>query len=82
MATAQVYSAMEPSELEALRADKLYRLERFQKEIRKLRKKYKSGYYDRQIICEYILSYQSQIAGLIASVDGINKILDQKLVTA
>lgn len=82
MATAQVYSAMERSELEALRADKLSRLERIQKEIRKLRKKYKSGSYDRQVICEYILGYQAQITGLIASVDGINKILDQKLVTA
>lgn len=82
MATAQVYSAMERSELERVRAEKQTRLSEAQREVRKLKKKFKSGHYDRQIICEHIISWQRQIAGLIASIDGITKALDQKLATA
>lgn len=82
MSASQVYSAMGRSELEALRADKLSRLERIQKEIRKLKKKYKSGSYDRQVICEYILGYQAQTTALIATIDGINQVLNQELATA
>ena len=82
MSASQVYSTMERSELEALRADRISRLERIQKEIRKLKKKYRSGFYDRQVICEYILGYQAQTTALIATIDGINQVLKQELATA
>lgn len=82
MGTTQNYSAMERSELEALRAQKLESMRSIQKEIRKLKKKFKSGSYDRQVICEYIIGFQNQMTGLIATLDGINRVLDQKLATA
>lgn len=79
MGTQQSYSSMDRSELEAARTEKLNRLEAAQHEIRKLKKKFKSGHYDRQIVCEHIISWQHQMTGLIASIDEINKILDKEL---
>lgn len=76
------YSAMERSDLESLKASKEELLRSAQHEIRKLKKKFKSGHYDRQIICEYILSFQNQTAALIASIKGINEILEGQLAAA
>lgn len=80
MGIQQSYSSMSRSELEAARAEKIDRLSSAQNEIRKLKKKFKSGHYDRQIVCEHIISWQHQMTGLIASIEGINRILEAELV--
>ena len=82
MSSSQIYEGMERSELEALRAEKQARIEAIQKDIRKLKKKFKSGFYDRQVICEYIISFQNQTNSLIATIDGINRVLNQRLALA
>lgn len=78
MSTVENYSAMERRELEELKEQKLTKIRFAEREIRKLKKKFKSGQYDRQVICEHIISLQGQITGLIATIDGINKILASK----
>ncbi len=75
MESRQPYSAMERSELSALRERKSATLETSLKEVKKLRKKFHSGSYDRAVAQQYMLSYQSQINGLIATIESIDRAL-------
>jgi len=73
---------MDSAELKELRESKMELLKAAEQEHRKLRKKFKSSAYDRQVICEFIISTQTQIKSLIATIERINGILEGKLSTA
>lgn len=75
MDSTQPYSAMERSELTALRESKNNVLQTSLREVKKLRKKFHSGSYDRAVAQQYMLSYQSQINGLIATIESIDSAL-------
>lgn len=79
MSTVKGYSTMEKSELLAIRSQREEQLLESQHEIRKLKKKFKAGTHDRQVICEYIISAQSQIHSLIDSIEAINRSLGAEL---
>lgn len=78
MSTVREYSAMERSDLEALRAQKVQSLAGAQKQIQKLKKKFRSGSYDRQVICEHIISFQRQSEGLRTTIAGIDSVLNME----
>jgi len=82
MSIIRSYNTMELNELHALRAQKEEEIRSSQKEIRKLRKKFKSGSYDRQVICEYIIVAQDAIKMLTGSIEGINRHLEERVATA
>lgn len=76
------YSDMSSKELLKLRSEKEEQIQDSHKDIRKLKKKFKSGSYDRQVICEYIIVAQDQIKNLIGSIEGIDRSLEEKLAPA
>jgi len=73
---------MDRDELLVLRQSKLELLSRADKELKGLKKKFKSPAYDRQAICEFIISTQGQRGSLIATLERINGILESKLPAA
>jgi len=82
MSTNHSYSAMSSDELLELRSAKVEEIQSSHKEIRKLKKKFKSGSYDRQVICEYIVMAQNQIKTLTGFIEGIDRSLAEKLAPA
>lgn len=82
MGTEESYSTMEREELQTRMARSYAELEAISQEIRKLKKKFKSGRYDRQVICEHIISLQPRTAYLIETIEGIKRALDQSLAPA
>lgn len=81
MSTNQSYSTMSSRELLELRSAKVEEIQSSHKEIRKLKKKFKSGSYDRQVICEYIIVAQEQIRTLTGFIEGIDRSLAEKLTS-
>jgi len=73
---------MDREELLALKQSKLAMLSSADKELKGLKKKFKSPAYDRQAICEFIISTQGQRGSLIATLERINGILEGKLPAA
>lgn len=77
------YSAMEHNELKLLRDSKTKLLRETEREIKSLKKMFKTGNYDRQIICEHLLSYQRQRDGLTQAIGWItSKIAEKELSPA